>query len=198
MTPLAFIALGMLGGIFVTAPLGPVNVLIMQRALRYGFPSAVAAGSGAATADVIFASAAAFGVSAVSAFVEGHAQVIQLVGGILVALIGARILWRQQRIDKTVPDEPRRKGAMEMATATFLLTITNPATVFGFVAYFGALGEWAPAKGDVMGTAQLVLGVAIGTLGWWCGSPTGQSQNSTLLLGLCCWALAPSSWVGCR
>ncbi|MEM8551165.1 MAG: LysE family transporter [Pseudomonadota bacterium] len=169
MTPLAFIALGMLGGIFVTAPLGPVNVLIIQRALRYGFVSGVAAGTGAALADVIFASIAAFSVSAVTAFVKGHAAAIQLLGGLLVGFIGARILWRQPGFGRPLPDEVRHRSAAEMALGTFLLTVTNPATVFGFIAYFGALGSWAPEKGDYVGIAQLILGVALGTLGWWCG-----------------------------
>lgn len=159
----------MLGGIFVTAPLGPVNVLIMQRALRYGFPSGVASATGAAGADVVFASLALFGVATVSGFIEGHSRLIQLTGGLLVAFIGARILWRQPGFDKPLPEETRKKSAGEMAVATFFLTITNPATVFGFIAYFGALGDWAPAKGDIVGTLQMILGVAIGTLGWWCG-----------------------------
>lgn len=167
MTPLAYIALGILGGIFVTAPLGPVNVLIMQRALRYGFPSAVAAGSGAAVADVIFAIVAAFGVSTVGVFIEGHARLIQLVAGVLVTLMGARILWRQPGLNGTAAEEPEYTAA-QMSLATFLLTITNPATIFGFLAYFGALGEWGPTKGDYIGTLQMVLGVAIGAVGWWC------------------------------
>ena len=168
MTPLAYIALGILGGIFVTAPLGPVNVLIMQRALRHGFPSAVAAGSGAALADVIFAAVAAFGVSTVSVFIEGHSRIIQLVGGIVVVLIGARILWRQVPRAARPPQDERELGAVQMSAATFFLTITNPATIFGFLAYFGALGEWGPSQGDFAGNLQLVVGVAIGTLGWWC------------------------------
>ncbi|MEO1104403.1 MAG: LysE family transporter [Pseudomonadota bacterium] len=169
MTPLAYIALGILGGLFVTAPLGPVNVLIMQRAMRYGFASGAAAGVGAALADVVFASAAAFSVSAVSAFIEGNSQILQLVGGVLVTLMGARILWRHPGFGKPPPIENRERGAAAMAMTAFVLTVTNPATVFGFVAYFGALGEWGPKKDEVWGTAQLVLGVAIGTLGWWCG-----------------------------
>lgn len=169
MTPLAYIALGILGGVFVTAPLGPVNILIMQRALRYGFPSAVAAGSGAALADVIFAVVAAFGVSTVNVFIEGHSRVIQLVGGIVVALIGARILWQQQQPGSAgqAQDEDELNAA-QLSAATFFLTITNPATIFGFLAYFGALGEWGPSQDDFAGTIQLVVGVAIGTLGWWC------------------------------
>ncbi|MEM8854217.1 MAG: LysE family transporter [Pseudomonadota bacterium] len=168
MTPLALIALGILGGIFVTAPLGPVNVMIMQRAFRFGFPSGLAAGLGAALADVVFAAAAAFSISTVRAFIEGHSRVIQLVGGILVAAFGGRILLSHPRFRKS-PSDAEPGGLPQTAVATFMLTITNPATVFGFIAYFGALGEWGPQKGDVVGTMQLLLGVGIGTLSWWTG-----------------------------
>lgn len=169
MTPLAFIALGIMGGVFVTAPIGPVNVMIMQRAFRYGFPIGLAAGVGAALADLLFATAAVFGVSNVAAFVEGHSRLIQLVGGMLVVVFGARILLRQPGFGQPLPMEARQKGAFGTALTTFFLTITNPATIFGFLAYFGALGDWGPQKGDTVGTAQLLLGVALGTLGWWCG-----------------------------
>jgi len=166
-TPIAYVALGILGGIFVSAPLGPVNVVIMQRALRYGFPSGLAAGTGAALADVVFAAIAAFGISTVDAFIEGNSRIIQLVGGILVTGMGARILWRQPGFGRPLPDDVRDKGAFEVAAATLVLTLTNPATVFGFIAYFGALGEWGPSPEDIPGTALLVVGVAIGTLLWW-------------------------------
>ncbi|ORE94659.1 LysE family translocator [Acuticoccus yangtzensis] len=169
MNPLAFIALGILGGVFVTAPVGPVNVMIMQRAFRYGFPIGLAAGVGASVADLIFATAAVFGVSTVSAFVEGHSRIIQLVGGILVVLFGARILWRQPGFGQPLPGDSKEKGPIGTAFTTFFLTLWNPATIFGFLAYFGALGEWGPQQGDILGTAQLLIGVAVGTIGWWCG-----------------------------
>lgn len=169
MTPIAYIALGILGGIFVTAPVGPVNVMIMQRALRYGFPSGVAAGAGAAFADIVFATGAVFGISTIEGFIEGHSRAIQLVGGALVFVFGARILWRQPGLNAPLPAETRQKTMLGLAMTTFVLTITNPATIFGFIAYFGALGEWGPQKGEYFGLLQLVLGVAIGTFGWWCG-----------------------------
>ena len=169
MTPLALIALGILGGVFVTAPLGPVNVMIMQRAFRYGFPMGIAAGAGAAMADVIFATAAVVGISTVQDFVEGHSRLIQLAAGIVLVIFGARILWKQPGFHKPLPLEPRQPGLLATALKTFFLTITNPATVFGFIAYFGALGDWAPNEGDYGGVAELLLGVAIGTLGWWIG-----------------------------
>lgn len=169
MSPLAFIALGILGGIFVTAPVGPVNVMIMQRAFRYGFSTGLAAGLGASLADLVFATAAAFGISTISGFIEGHSRLIQLTGGMLVVVFGARILWRQPGLSKPLPPERKQRSKLAIATAAFLMTITSPATVFGFIAYFSALGEWGPQEDDLVGTFQLLLGVLIGTIGWWCG-----------------------------
>jgi len=144
-------------------------VMIMQRAFRYGFPTGFAAGIGASLADVVFATAAAFGISTISGFIEGHSQLVQLVGGTLVILFGGRILWRQPGFHKPLPVETRRHNLLEIGLGAFALTITSPATVFGFIAYFGALGGWGPQQGDIGGTAQLLAGVAIGTIGWWCG-----------------------------
>jgi threonine/homoserine/homoserine lactone efflux protein len=169
LSPVALVALGVLGGVFVTAPVGPVNVMIIQRAFRYGFPTGFAAGIGASVADVVFATAAAFGISTISGFIEGHSRLIQLIGGSLVVLFGARILWRQPGFGRPLPIESRTRSLTQIALGTFALTITSPATVFGFIAYFSALGDWGPRQGDVAGTTQLLAGVAMGTLGWWCG-----------------------------
>ncbi len=163
------IALGVLGGVFVTAPLGPVNVMIIQRAFRYGFGMGVAAGCGAALADLVYATLAALGVSTVQEFVSGHERELQLVAGIVVVGFGARILWKQPGFSRGLPYEAKPPGLAETAVKTFLLTLTNPATVFGFIAYFGALGEWAPDEDDVARIAALLAGVALGSVGWWVG-----------------------------
>ena len=169
LTPLAYVALGILAGVLVTAPIDPVNVMIMQRAFRYGFPAGLAAGVGAALADVLFATAAALGISAVGAFLESYSRLVQLAGGSLVVFFGGRILWRQPGFGHPLPAETKERSTLAVAASTFFLTLTNPATVFGFIAYFGALGEWGPQPEDLLGTLELLLGVTIGTLGWWCG-----------------------------
>ncbi|MEM6847873.1 MAG: LysE family transporter [Pseudomonadota bacterium] len=167
LTPLGFIGLGFLGGLFVTVPLGPVNVMIIQRAFRYGFVAGISAGFGAAVADLIFAVIAAFGLSAVTSFIEGHSQVIQLVGGTVVAIVGLRILFFSPSLDSgPVADEDPR-GSLQVAAATFALTITNPATIFGFFAYFSALGQWGPQKNNPTDALLICLGVGLGVLGWW-------------------------------
>lgn len=161
-----YVLLGIVIGVVVAAPVGPVNVMTLQRAFRYGFLSGFCAGLGAALADVIFATAAAYGLTAIRAVIEGHSHLIQIVGGGLVILFGLRILFAHP-VEEGEQHDPQRKSHVSAAATAFAMTITNPGTIFGFIALFGALGDLAPNRDDWVGTAWLVLGVAIGTLGWW-------------------------------
>lgn len=155
----------MIIGVAAAAPVGPVNVMTLQRALRYGFIPGLSAGAGSALADVLFATIAAFGITAARTFIDDHARGIQLVGGLLVIAFGIRILASHPRLE-----EIRRDGSGGLLSGTaigFAMTITNPGAVLGFIALFGALGDWAPEQGDWLGAGELVAGVALGTLTWW-------------------------------
>ncbi len=151
-------------GIVFSAPVGPVNILCVQRAFRGGFFSGLADGLGAATADTFFAAIAAFGVTAVSRFVEGHSIWLQAIGGLFLVIFGLRIANAHPHLDENTP-EPA--SLVSTTIATFGMTITNPATVLGFLALFGSLGDLAPRPGDWLGAGFFVLGVAAGAAGWW-------------------------------
>lgn len=79
---------GMIIGLVTSAPIGPVNVLAIRRAVHYGFLPGLIAGFGAVLADGVFATAAAFGVTAISEFVERHEFYIQTIGGLLLIIFG--------------------------------------------------------------------------------------------------------------
>lgn len=151
-------------GIVFSAPVGPVNILCVQRAFRGGFFSGLAAGLGAATADTFFAAISAFGVTAVSGFVEGHSTWLQAVGGLFLVIFGIRIANAHPHLEENSP-EPA--SLISTTAATFGMTITNPATVIGFLALFGSLGDLAPHQGDWLGAGFFVLGVAAGAVSWW-------------------------------
>lgn len=159
------LALGMVIGVAVAAPVGPVNVMTLQRALRYGFFPGLSAGAGSALADVLFATVAAFGITAIGTFIDDHARGIQVVGGLIVIAFGVRILMSHPRLG--VVEEEYGTGLLSASATGFAMTITNPGAVLGFLALFGALGDWAPDPGDFVGATELVVGVAIGTLAWW-------------------------------
>lgn len=159
------VLLGVAIGFIAAAPVGPVNIMTMQRVLRHGFLAGLIAAMGSVVADAMFAAAAAYGLSAVGDFFEGHARTIQIVGGGFLIVFGLRIVLSHPHFNPDYAE--RRDGLLSGIAAAFALTITNPGTLLGFLAIFGSLGEWAPEPGDWLGAGELVLGVIGGSFLWW-------------------------------
>lgn len=174
MMDVSLVATGVLIGIGVNAPIGPVNVMCIHRAIRNGPTSAMAAGIGAWVADVMFAAAAAFGVTAITTFIEGHLSVIKVVGGAMLIAFGVKLLYAPS----STSDAPKDDTTLSLVRAgltSFALTVTNPAVLLGFFAIFGGLAGIGEKRGDFGAAAMLTLGVAIGSAAWWLGLAMGAS-----------------------
>ena len=161
---LKLLALGIAIGIAASAPVGAVNVITIQRVIRHGLLAGLSAGAGAVMADAVLATVAALGLTAVDDFIDRNAMWIQLAGGLLVIGFGARILASHPHMQESAAASPMRASS---AATAFVMTITNPGAMLGFVAMFGALGDLAPDSGESFRVAQLVMGVVIGGLLWW-------------------------------
>lgn len=155
----------MLLGLAVAAPLGPIGVLCINRALERGFWAGVAGGLGTALADAIYACLAAIGFSALTATLATLAPWLKLAGGLLMLWLG----WKSLRPNPHRPSTHARtndfRGLSGTIASTFLLTLTNPVTIFSFAALFAGLGLT-----DAPGTANalaVVAGVFLGSLLWW-------------------------------
>ena len=159
------ILIGFAIGVVVAAPIGPVNIMTIQRSMRYGFLAGLATGIGGVGGDVLFASIAAHGVTAVTQFIEGHSLTIQLVGALLLLLFGVRIMRVHPHIEPSADSGP--PGALGGMVQAFAMTVTNPAAVFGFLFIFGSLGDWGIAPGNYWTAWSLVAGVAAGSMAWW-------------------------------
>ncbi len=86
------IPVGLIIGILVAAPVGPVNVLCVQRAIERGFWGGLAAGIGAVLGDGLIALFAGLGVGAISGAIEHHRTAIQIVGGLALIAFGLKLL----------------------------------------------------------------------------------------------------------
>ncbi|WP_305984234.1 LysE family translocator [Roseibium sp. MMSF_3544] len=165
MTVLEYVLIGFFIGILTTAPVGPVNVMAIQHAVRSGFSHGVFVGLGAVVADTIFAIAAIFGVSAITNFVEGQFRLIEVVGGALLIVFGIKIWNTHPHLDKDGND--REYSYLGDSAAAFFMAITNPGAILAFIAIFGGLGDYRPAHGDHFGALMMVAGVASGATTWW-------------------------------
>jgi threonine/homoserine/homoserine lactone efflux protein len=63
---------------------------------------------------------------------------------------------------------PVGRGIMGYFGSSFLLTLANPATILGFLAFFAAVG-WARDLETHSGATILVVGVFLGSAVWWLG-----------------------------
>ena len=155
---------GMIIGLLFSAPIGPINVMCIRETFHHGFTVGLASGIGAVVADTAFAAMAAFGITAISDQIAGYAPYFQAIAGIALVYVGIKVAFCQ-----TAPglDGPVRSHPGRAALTAFGMTLTNPATVLGFVTVFGSLGDLAPDQGDYFGALLLVAGVFAGGIAWW-------------------------------
>jgi threonine/homoserine/homoserine lactone efflux protein len=153
---------GILLGLSIAAPVGPIGILCIRRTLRDGRLAGFVSGMGAATADAAYGCVVAFGLTAVSSFLLRHRLPIALLGGAFLCYLGVRTFLSRPPAGGA-PPEPRR--LLQDWSSTFLLTLANPATVLSFVAVFAAFGP--AASSDLRAAGSLVLGVFAGSAAWW-------------------------------
>ncbi|WP_417692699.1 LysE family translocator [Roseibium sp.] len=164
MITLEYLLIGIGVGLVTSAPVGPVNIMAIKHAAQQGFGKGVTVAFGAVVADTIYAALAVFSVSAVTTFVTGQEDLIKALGGLLLLGFGLRVYFSHPHMK---PGEGGASALTDMVAA-FLLTVTNPGVILGFVAILGGLGTWRPVAGDHLGALSMVAGVTCGAMLWWC------------------------------
>jgi len=133
-------------GFSIAAPVGPIGVLVLRRSIDGGRKAGFLCGLGAATADLCYGAAAAYGVTALSAW----QRPTSIIGGILLLYLA----WSTYR------SSPGEKAASSSGFAgTFALTLANPMTILSFAALVASAGTASPA--------WFIAGVFLGSLAWW-------------------------------
>jgi threonine/homoserine/homoserine lactone efflux protein len=161
MSPHFFIR-GLVIGLSIAAPVGPIGVLCIRRSLRDGARYGFAAGMGAATADAAYGCVAGFGLTAVSGFLTSHAAALRIVGGVFLCYLGIKTFLSRPREASATPGGGSR---LALYGSTLLLTLANPATILSFAVVFAALGLGKSV--DYPAAGWLVAGVFTGSAAWW-------------------------------
>lgn len=153
---------GIVLGISVAAPVGPIGVLCIKRSLTEGRKSGLVTGMGATVADTIYGAIAAFGLTFITDFLLEHEFYVRIFGGLFLIIMGVRLF-----IAKPPADVVMEKGNMwHHFVTTILLTASNPATVLFFLAAFAGLGMETGSKNPGL-SGVIVVGVLIGSAIWW-------------------------------
>lgn len=163
------IPVGILIGVLVAAPVGPVNVLCVQRAIERGFWGGIAAGLGAVLGDGLIALFAGLGVGAITGAVQYHRTAVQIIGGLALMAFGGKLFMTAPPIHPLETGEPQKETLRDFAwdiPQTLFLTITNPGAVLGLFAIFGGVSTFVEVNSYV-DALTMVAAIMGGSLGWW-------------------------------
>ena len=153
---------GVVAGLIIAAPVGPVNLLCIRRTLEKGWKSGIVSGLGAAVADTLYGAIAGFGITLVIQLLIREEFWIRMIGGIFLAGIGVVYYCKPPRSLHAGEDD---SSANSDFASALLLNVTNPTTVLSFMAVLATLG--VGRQRPLWQTVFLVAGIFCGSMTWW-------------------------------
>ena len=168
---IVFFLRGLMIGFSIAAPVGPIGVLCIRRTLTEGRISGLISGLGAATADALYGSIAAFGLTFISNILISQQGWIRLIGGLFLCSLGLKIFLSPPAKQAA---HVKSYGLVGTYASTFFLTLTNPMTILSFAAIFAGLGVGSETL-NYLSAGALVIGVFIGSALWWLILSSGVS-----------------------
>lgn len=160
-----FIIKGIIIGLSVSAPVGPVAILCMQKTINKGVASGFAAGVGAAAADIVYAVIAGFSLTFISDFLIDNQLYIRIIGGVFLTILGFKIFMTNPA--KQVWKQRHAKNAFFADFITsFAVTVSNPITILAFGAIFAGF-NMVDKNSDFSHILVLIVAVFTGALIWW-------------------------------
>lgn len=158
---------GLMIGILVSAPMGPIGMLCIQRTLNRGRRVGMFTGIGAALSDVTYCLLTGLGLSFVTDFIEDNQSALQIAGSVFL-VIYAVYLYRSN------PTAVLRSSSTPIAHSNpykdlitgFLFTFSNPLILFFIIGLFARFNFLAPefqAYHYVVGYAAIAGGAVL----WW-------------------------------
>ncbi len=156
---------GAVAGFAIAIPVGAIAVLIIHTGLTRGVRAGLAAGAGAATADLVYATIAVLAGLGVSQLIGPLLGPLRFVGGAVLIVIGIRGL-ASLRSPREVIQTDEIARAYRTHRRTYLellgLTLLNPATVI----YFAALTVGLPTLGGVPERLAFAAAAFAASLTW--------------------------------
>ncbi len=156
---------GFLIGILVSAPMGPIGMLCIQRTLSKGRWHGFVTGLGAMISDMIYALLTGLGMGVVINFVETNQTPLQFAGSIVLGIFGYYIYHSNPTKNLKKQKERKLSYTQDFITA-FLLTFSNVLIVLLYIGLFARFSFISPEN-----PIWMIFGgigcIGIGAICWW-------------------------------
>lgn len=156
---------GLAIGIIISAPMGPVGILCVQRTLDKGRKTGLYTGLGAAISDLLYCLLTGFGLSFIEEFLERNSNIIQLVGSLVLIGFGVYLFKSNPSRKLKKPAEQRIPAGRNILNG-FLFTVSNPLIIFLIIGLFARFNFLMP---DIKFYHYIIgfIFIFLGALLWW-------------------------------
>lgn len=152
-------------GVLISAPMGPIGMLIIQRTLNKGRRPAFYTGIGAALSDLIYCLLTGLGLSFITDFISANQLLLQIIGSIVLAAFAFVLFQKNPTRRLSTPTEITVSGWKDIVSG-FLLTFSNPLILFFIIGLFARFNFLLPEFQHyhyVSGYASIFGGALL----WW-------------------------------
>ena len=162
---LEIILKGILIGLCISVPVGPIGMLVIQRTLNRGRKFGIATGLGASMSDLFYTIITLFFLSFVIDFIEAHRFIIELVGSLVVIFFGY-FIYKNNPAVQPKPNETVQHNVYRDFISSFVLTFSNPLFLFVLIALFARI-KFIHSGTSLFETILGILAILIGATLWW-------------------------------
>lgn len=164
--PILLFIRGIIIGLAVSVPMGPIGVLCVQKTINKGRKHGMISGFGAAFADTVFAVIAVFSLTMTKNFLIQYRVELQVLGVVILLILGLKIFFSNPVAQIRKRARSSRSGVFGDFLSVFFLTLSNPLTIIFFGATLAAVGSHA-SENYLLSQLILVGGISTGATAWW-------------------------------
>lgn len=166
---------GFVIGILLSAPIGPMGMLIIQRTLyrnrKHGFATAL----GVITSDIIYSLITLLGIGLLIDFLDVNKTYVQIFGGLVLLVLGYYI-YRTNPIKHSLEEiEQMETEYVKDYLKGFAMTLPNFAILLYMITLFANF-QFNPVKHGHRGFVLGLFSITLGEVLWWLGITILVSQ----------------------
>lgn len=152
-------------GILISAPMGPIGVICVQRTLNEGRMHGFLSGVGACLSDLVYALIAGLGMGIIMDFIQANHYPLQVVGSIVMVFLGYYV-YKSNPATKLLKQKEKKTSYWQNIVSSFFINLSNITILFSFIAIFAnfnLISNTTNASQNIIA----ILSIGLGAIIWW-------------------------------
>lgn len=134
---------GLAIGVLISAPMGPIGMLCIQRTLNKGRWPAFFTGVGAALSDLIYCLLTGLCMSFITDFIETNQLILQILGSVVLGIFAIFLFRQNPARGLSTPSDVPNTYWKDFGSG-FILTFSNPLILFFIIGLFARFNFLLP------------------------------------------------------